>query len=58
MIKIELTKSERDNLLTFLTGDGRVQLTGNEAFEFTKIVGKIASAKEDVEKNATPIIEE
>ena len=48
---IELTSSERDNLMVFLTGKGRIQLTGDEAFEFTKIVSKIANAKEDLFSN-------
>ena len=55
---IEITSSERDNLLAFLTGKGRIQLTGDEAFEFTKIVSKIANAKEEIIQEVEAPIEE
>lgn len=45
---IKLTEQEIKNLLVFLTGDGRLHLTGNEAFEFVNIVNKISNADEEV----------
>ena len=51
MINIKLTEQERNNLVIFLTDKGRLHLTGDEAFEFTKIVSKIANAKEDLFSN-------
>lgn len=45
---VKLTEQEIKNLLVFLTGDGRTQLTGNEAFEFVSIVNKISNAESEV----------
>lgn len=45
-----MTEQQRDNLLAFLTGKGRVQLTGDEAFEFINLVNIFASAKEVIEE--------
>ena len=45
MYNFKLTESETNNLLAFLTGKGRVQLTGDEAFEFVNIVHKLQSAE-------------
>lgn len=45
---IKLTEQEVKNLLVFLVGNNRLQLTGNEAFEFTNIVNKIYNAEDEV----------
>lgn len=45
MIKIDMELQEVNNLLAFLTGKNRLQLTGDEAFEFTKIVYKLQGAQ-------------
>lgn len=45
---IKLTEQEVKNLLVFLTGKGRLQLTGDEAFEFSNIVTKIYNAEDEV----------
>ena len=50
MIKIDMTVQEVNNLLAFLTGKQRVQLTGDEAFEFVKIVHTLQGAQEVVEE--------
>ena len=46
MIKLDMTIQEVNNLLAFLTGKQRVHLTGDEAFEFVKIVQKLQGARE------------
>ena len=50
MYTIELTKEEVNNLLAFLTGKGRMQLTGDEAFEFVRIASKFINAEPKVEE--------
>jgi hypothetical protein len=46
---IKLKESERRNLMVFLTGKQRMQLTGDEAFEFVNICNKIGQAKPEEE---------
>lgn len=58
MLQINLTNQERDNLLAFLTGKGRLNLSGDEAFEFVNIVNKISNAKEKEVKEADTVVEE
>ena len=45
MIKIDMTAQEVNNLLAFLSGKQRLQLTGDEAFEFVNIVQKLQGAE-------------
>ena len=60
MYSVELTKSQVNNLLAFLTGKGRVQLTGDEAMEFVTIVNAISIANPVAEETAkeAPVEEE
>jgi hypothetical protein len=46
--KIELNKDELSNLLVFLK---RVNLKGEEAIEYVKIINKINLAEEIIDKN-------
>lgn len=47
MYIVKLTEAETNNLLAFLTGKGRIQLTGDEAFEFVRIVSKLMNAEKE-----------
>lgn len=49
IVVIKMTDLERKNLLAFLTGEDRVSIKGNEAFEFVSICNKIAKAEEEKE---------
>lgn len=53
MIKLDMTVQDVNNLLAFLTGKQRVQLTGDEAFEFVKIVHQLQGAQEVEEERET-----
>ena len=57
MYIVKLTKQEKENLVVFLTGERRLQLTGNEAFEFTNIVGKIVNSEEETKEESKEVKE-
>ena len=50
MIKLDMTVQEVNNLLAFVTGKQRLHITGDEAFEFVKIINKLQGAEEVVEE--------